>query len=106
MPLQTFNLDCVSIEEIFNHAEVWRARSTQYIKIDNGMVYDSYRRARANGLRFNRKTNVMRDNRLGILSRPTNPSEWDEATPEEAREQLCHEIWCDAVRAYNVATMA
>lgn len=106
MPLCTFTLDCISIERIFDHAERRRAKSPQYMAVDNGLVYEAYLRARRYNLRIDRIRNIVRDNRLGIISRPVNSSEWPEATPDEAREALCHEIWCDAVRAYNVKTAA
>jgi hypothetical protein len=77
----------------------------RYTQICDGKVYDAYLRAVENNLRYDRKTNVMRDNRLGELSRPSNPSEWSEATANEAREYMARQVWCDAVRVFNVENM-
>lgn len=61
--------------------------------------------ARRANLRYDRRTHILRDDRLGELSRPSKPSEWpQEADPEETQEALCRSVWCDAVRARNLAT--
>lgn len=106
MTLQTITLDHCGLERIFAHCAARRAKSPQYVNVDDRAVYESYKRARAHNLRYNRKTNILRDNRLGVLARPSDPSDWPEASLEEAREYLCDEIWCDAVRAFNVAKMS
>lgn len=102
MPLQTFNIsDHVSIEQIFSFCSERRIASPHYANVCDKRVFDAYQKARKYNLRYNRKTNILRDNRLGVLSRPSSPSDWPEATPDETREYLCREVWCDAVAQYN-----
>lgn len=53
------------------------------------------------GLRVVRSKWETRDNRLGVLSRPSNLSEWPECTEFDARFELARHVWCDAVRVSN-----
>lgn len=76
-------------------------RQGRYLEINEADVLDSYYKARDQNLRYNRKTNILRDNRLGILSEPSNRSEWSIATVDEAIDAISHEIWCNAVSTYN-----
>ena len=62
----------------------------------------AYREAIIHNLRVDRRTWIMRDNRIGILSQPVNLSEWPECTPEDARDSLAWEVWCSAVQLYNL----
>lgn len=106
MPVQNINLrDHISLERLFDFCAERRHASPQYQRVDNAAVYDAYTTARRHNLRFNRKTNVLRDDRLGVLARPSNPSEWPEADLDEAREQIMREVWCSAVGAFNRANM-
>lgn len=105
MPLQTITLkNMVAIQDVFDHCAK-RRESSRYINICDRRVYDAYQKCRGYNLRYNRKTNIMRDDRLGILSRPSVPSEWKEASVEEAQYYLCQEVWCNAVSQYNRDTM-
>ena len=68
-------------------------------------VASAYFAAKRHGLRYDRRTHILRDDRLGELSRPSSPSEWPaEADLAETQEALCRSVWCDAVRARNLAT--
>lgn len=100
MPLQTINLDCVSWERIWNYSQERCARFPHY-RGAQANLYDAYQAARRNKLRFNRKTHVLRDDRLGVISRPKDPMGLAEASVDAARLELISRIWCDAVRAHN-----
>lgn len=65
-------------------------------------VADSYFAAIRANLRYNRKSNVMRDD-SGILARPSEPSLWSEATLTESYEHMTRKIWSGAVRRLNRA---
>lgn len=102
MTLQTIKLaDHVSLGALFDHCEKRRTAAPRYEMICNRRILDAYNAARKENLRFHRKTNILRNNRLGILSRPVTPYEWPEATRDEAREALMDEVWCQAVSAFN-----
>lgn len=102
MPLQTLNVrDHLDLESLFAFCADRRVQSPHYVNVDDGRIYSAYLEARKDNLRYNRKTNVMRDDRLGVLARPSDPSEWEEATVDETREYLCREIWCSAVAQFN-----
>lgn len=97
---ETIYISDISESDILSHARVKRARYDHYIGVTDAYVKTALCRAIGYNLRYNRKANVMRDS-SGWLSKPSVPSEWSEATPSEAREYLCQEIWCNAVRNYN-----
>lgn len=102
MTLQTIKLaDHISLGALFDHCEKRRAAAPKYAAICDGRILDAYNAARKANLRFNRKTNILRDNAIGVLSRPVTPSEWPEATRDEVREALMDEVWCQAVSAFN-----
>jgi hypothetical protein len=63
---------------------------------------NAYREAVMRNLRINRRTWVMRDNGIGVLSQPVKLADWPECTPNDARDELAWKIWCNAVRMYNV----
>jgi len=73
----------------------------RYINVQADRVLDAYNAARNRNLRYNRVTNIMRDDRLGILSRPSDPSQWEKASLNDTREYLAREVWCNAVAQYN-----
>lgn len=53
------------------------------------------------GLRMLRSKWETRDNRLGMLARPVDLSDWPECTEFDARFELARHVWCDAVRVSN-----
>ena len=105
MTLRIINMDCIDFNTVWEHCERKAARFPHYNRALD-YVYDAYDAARKNKLRFSRHNWTLRDNRLGCIMRPCRASDFpDPATLEEAREQLAHEVWGDAVRRYNVATL-
>lgn len=66
---------------------------------------ECFGRAVQNRLRYNTVSNVMRDDRLGVLSRPSNPAEWPEYSREDALFDMARSVWCDCVREHNLETM-
>lgn len=52
-------------------------------------------------LRIQRSKWIVRDNRLGELSRPSNLSDWPECTIDDAMFELARHVWCDCVRVAN-----
>ena len=73
----------------------------QYLALTGNDLIDAYNACRAHNLRYDRVSNILRDDRLGVLSRPSNPSEWQEATLSEARDWIAREVWCKAVGDFN-----
>ena len=92
----------LSLDSLFEYCEDRRIKSPHYNKVDNDLVYTAYIKAKAQNLRYDRKRNIMRDDRLGVLSRPSNPSEWQEASFHEALTYLMRHLWAKAVREYNI----
>ena len=101
MALVTIKAEWLDMSELFEFCADRRAASPHYVNVCDRRVYDSYIAARKHNLRYNRKTNIMRDDRLGVLEHPSVPSEWDECDSDEARENLMREIWCAAVGQFN-----
>jgi hypothetical protein len=62
---------------------------------------DAYRVNVTRNLRINRDTWIMRDNGVGVLSQPSNLSDWPECSIADARFELARHVWCDAVRVSN-----
>lgn len=87
---------------VLTYAQEKRARYAQYSGVTDLHINAALCRAMRDGLRYDLQPNVTR-NRYGWTSKPSSPSDWTPFTPTQARDALAHEIWCDAVRAYNVA---
>lgn len=57
------------------------------------------------GLRHDTATDITRDNG-GWLARPSDPSDVEPASVEDARFTLARVVWCNAVREVNRARAA
>ena len=77
---------------------------TQCIKGARALKYldQAFDKACTRDLRYNTKSNIIRDSRTGVLSRPSNPSEWEECSREDALFYLAREVWCNAIRKANL----
>jgi len=106
MPRETFDMTTLSFAAFWAYATERAACFPEYAAA-LPIAAERYHAAHRRALRFNRRTWTTRDNRLGVLSRPASASDFpDMATPEDAIHELCREIWCDAVRVYNVRRAA
>ena len=107
MPLRVISVanNAIDVDSLFEYCAARRRANPHYVNVDDGLVYESYKIACSHNLRYDRKTNILRDDKIGEWARPSNPAEWEEATLDEAREALMRHIWCKAVRQYNLLTM-
>jgi hypothetical protein len=62
----------------------------------------AYNAAIKNKLRFDRSKWTMRDDRLGVIEKPTNLSDWPECTYRDAKNSMAREIWSTACRLQNL----
>ena len=92
-------------EKIFEYCAQKRKQRPEYKHIHEGYIYAAERRAKLDNLRYDRKRNIMRCDSLGWISKPSSPSEWEQATREEAQQYLMQQIWSDAVREFNIENM-
>lgn len=103
--METVTIRDVLFSQVWDLAVSATFRSPQYIKALDYLP-DAYSAAERANLRYDCATNIMSDNRLGELARPSNPSEWEPASKDDAKEYLARRVWGDAVRRFNVARAA
>lgn len=101
----TIDLSGVGFDAVWGYAMESAAKNPEY-KAALYQVASAFFAAKRQNLRFNRKTWVLRDDQSGELSRPSERSEFPtEATLEDATHDLAKSVWCDAVRAHNLANV-
>ena len=102
----TIKAEFIAPRNLFDFAANMRRYSEgKYNKVSDLMVYDAWISAKRQNLRYNRKTNIMLDDRLGVIERPVDSDGMPTCSRDEAQSNLMREIWGAACADYNCAMM-
>ena len=92
----------VCYSDVIQYAAARVEKNPEYRRAYNVFLWKAYCLSESQRVRIDRKTWVMRDDRIGELSRPVSVTDWPECTPEDARESLACHIWAKAVKFQNL----
>lgn len=98
----TIGVDCLDFERFYQFCAASARNNPEY---ESALPFTAkaYFAAKRQGLRYDRKRHILRDND-GVIARPSNPSDWpEEAGRAETEEALCRQVWAGAVRMRNLA---
>ena len=94
--------DHVCYSDVIQYAAARVEKNPAYRRAYDVFLWKAYCIAESYRARIDRKTWVMRDDRIGELSRPVSVTDWPECTPEDARESLARHVWAKAVKLQNL----
>ena len=92
----------VCCSDVIQYAAARVEKNPEYRRAYPIFLWKAYCLSESYRARIDRKTWVMRDDRIGELSRPVSVTDWPECTPDDARESLARHVWAMAVKFQNL----